>query len=154
MNNLWNHQTVRFASVGLLNTLLDLVFFNILVHLFGLNIVLANSISVSFGIVLSYILNKRFVFNEKHTWRAFLLFVCVTGMSSLIIQDLVIWITKDSFDILAKITADLLSLGPVEPLIRTSMSKLCAVAVGMVWNFTLYKYLVFRKIEPKQVAEV
>lgn len=53
---------VRFALIGLFNTLTDFSLFALLSTVFGWPPVLANLLSYSSGVVLSFTLNQRFTF--------------------------------------------------------------------------------------------
>lgn len=147
MEKVLRYEKVRFLMTGFFNTGLDFVLLNILVFLLGAYPLIANTITVLIGITISYILNHHFVFRNKSklSFRKYAAFLAVTGFSSLVIQNTIIY----SFE-LAGASGFLFSIPPVELVLgnealRLNVAKACAVLVGMVWNFTLYKFVIFRK---------
>ena len=69
---------VRFAGVGVLNTLIDVGLFLLLHDRVG--IVLANFISTSAGMAFSFVVNGLFTFKASRlTWRQAGLFLGTTG---------------------------------------------------------------------------
>jgi len=69
-------QTVgRFLISGLLNTFATLVLYWLLLYLFSPHA--AYAISFASGVALSYLLNLRFVFRERHSTRKMLIFPAV-----------------------------------------------------------------------------
>ena len=151
MKDLIAKQQVRFLIAGCFNTGLDFLILNVLTLAFGLPTLVANCISVTFGISISYGLNHFFVFRypEKISWRKFLEFFLLTGFSSLIIQNVIIF----GFELLFDTTfGNSLLLVPDEAgrhILAINIAKFTAVLVGLVWNFTVYKFFVFRK--PKKI---
>jgi putative flippase GtrA len=143
-------QQVRFLIAGCFNTGLDFLILNVLTLAFGLPTLAANVISVTFGISVSYGLNHFFVFRypSRISWRKFLEFFLLTGVSSLIIQNVIIYLFELLFD---TTFGNSLLLVPDEAgrhFLAINIAKFTAVLVGLVWNFTAYKYFVFRKVAP------
>src|SRR3990172_2879977 len=58
-------QISKFAVVGVLNTVIDLGIVNVMVLVFKLNPVMSNVVGVSAAITNSYILNKKWTFQDK-----------------------------------------------------------------------------------------
>lgn len=124
--------------VGTLNTIVDLSVFLLLRYL-GLPIVVANLISTSAGLVLSYIGNRSFTFSSRqvrriHAGKQALLFLAVTGFGLWVLQPLVILALTGALGTAGR------ALGPLTAVIP----KLGGIAVGLIWNYTLYDRLVFR----------
>src|SRR5215213_6386487 len=94
VKRLWGQKFFRFLCVGAGNTLLDFTLLNILTLGVHVPALLANIISASIGISISYFLNHRIVFrrDEEHSLQKFVHFFVVTGLSILLIQTLVIWL--------------------------------------------------------------
>lgn len=155
MEKVLRYEKVRFLMTGFFNTGLDFILLNIMVLLLGAYPLAANTITVLIGITISYVLNHRFVFRNKSklSIRKYAAFLAVTGFSSLIIQNSIIY----CFEV-AGVAGFLFSIPPVEFILsndalRLNVAKACAVAVGMVWNFSLYKFVIFKKKE-KPLEEV
>lgn len=139
MRPLLRYQKVRFALVGSTNTLLDFSLFNLLLLLFHIPAVISNVITVSICITLSYALNHYFVFKHKTnlSLKSFKSFILVTGFSSLVIQTSVIWLYQVSSNTFTPIDSHIAAIG-------INTAKVVGVGLGMVWNFTLYKYVIFK----------
>ena len=116
---------VRFAGVGVLNTLIDLGLFALLHDHLG--ITLANFVSTSAGMLFSFVVNGRFTFRaERLRVRDAVLFVATTGTTMWVLQPLVIhalvWALGDRLVLVA---------------------KLLAIAVSVVANFVAYRWVVW-----------
>jgi putative flippase GtrA len=137
---------VRFLCVGSFNTLLDFTILNILVELAGLPVLVANSISVSVGITISYFLNHRIVFRhpQKYSLKNYIRFFFVTGFGVIVLQNLVIYASTKLGIANSDNTVHLLLFNVSDKTVVLNIAKALAVIVGMVWNFLLYKYVVFR----------
>ena len=59
-----NKRFVKFIFVGILNTIVGYGSYSILVFL-GLHYLFANTLSTIFGIITSYILNRKITFSDK-----------------------------------------------------------------------------------------
>ena len=156
MRKLFEREKIRFIIAGCANTGLDFVLLNSLVFIIGTFPILANSISVSIGIVISYFLNHYFVFQSKSSvsLKKFFSFFIVTGFSSLAIQGLVIY----GFEVMTlsewgRSLFFVSELGDNKAL-ELNIAKVVAVGVGMVWNFMLYKYLIFKDKPDKDLLEM
>lgn len=129
----------RFVVVGVVNTALDVLIY-LWLRQVGLPVALANLISTSAGMTFSFLANRHFTFRrsggEHHLSpaRQALVFLCVTGFGLWVLQPIVI------LAVTAGIGGATKQLG----FLAVVLPKLCAVAVGMIWNFTLYSKVVFR----------
>lgn len=154
MKKLLSLQKVRFLIAGCLNTGLDFLILNLLTLLAGMAVLVANGISVTVGITISYLLNHYFVFRypERISIKKFAQFFLVTGFSSLVLQSLIIYGFEVFFD--TRFGNSLLFLGSSgeNQFLAINIAKAFAVFVGLVWNFCMYKFVVFR--QPAVVAAV
>jgi putative flippase GtrA len=137
---------VRFGLVGCANTALDFAMLNLLTLVAGLPVILANTLSVALGICISYVLNHVFVFRypERLSLRRFLAFFAVTGFSSLVLQNVVILALEALFDTSFGHSLLFLQTADGDRILALNVAKAAAVSVGLVWNFALYRLLVFR----------
>ncbi|GAB2853016.1 GtrA family protein [Lentzea nigeriaca] len=135
MKKLLSAQQLRFGLVGVGNTLVDLVGYTVLFAL-GTPLVIANLISTTMGMALSFTLNRSFTFRASGGGmvRQVLLFVLVTGIGLWAIQPLVIVLTRDLFAGLPETLA-------------IAAPKFVGICVALVWNYVLYSRLVFRPVE-------
>lgn len=137
---------------GCFNTALDFLILNVLTLAFGLPVLAANTVSVLLGIAVSYVLNHFFVFRYPHriSLKKFAQFFLVTGFSSLLIQNLIIWAFEKLFETSFGNSLLLVPDADGRQIIAINVAKFCAVLVGLVWNFTMYRFVIFR--DPKTPA--
>nr|MBF4625225.1 GtrA family protein [Clavibacter sp. VKM Ac-2872] len=150
MTKLLADRRVRFLIAGLLNTGLDFVLLNALILVAHMPVLAANLISVTVGITISYFLNHFFVFRhgEPVTIRRFLKFFAVTGFSSLLLQSGVIWLFERGFDTTFGRSLLMFGTSAEQEFLEINIAKATAVLIGLVWNFTLYRLVVFRTPTP------
>jgi putative flippase GtrA len=152
------HRVNRFGILGAVNTLLDITLLNILritTHTLSSQsgkLVLLNIISASSVAVFSFFMNKKFVFQKQDTHHTKVwLFIGVTLSGIFILQSLVISISLPlvkpfaqflqttcinlKLPVLAKANLSFFS---------SNLAKIIATAITMVWNYTLYKKLIFK----------
>ncbi|AEE46621.1 GtrA family protein [Cellulomonas fimi] len=133
----------RFASVGVINTLVD---FGVYVLLFALGTapVLANLISTTAGLIVSFLGNSRFVFRSTGGRRGQVArFVLVAGIGIWVIQPAVI----------LGVTAALDGLGVAHVGVVGAVAKTLAIGVAAVWNYLLYSRFVFRSRHAHRAEE-
>lgn len=120
---------------------------NILVGLGGLPVLVANTISVSIGITISYFLNHRFVFRhqQKYSFGSYIRFFLGTGVGVIVIQNIVLFIAGKTGFAHSANSVHLLLINVSDRTFALNIAKALAVVVGMVWNFLFYKYVIFRK---------
>ena len=75
----------RFSMVGVMNTAVDFLMFTLCQSVFGIGYSVSQIIGYSFGVINSYILNKKFTFEDrkvsKKTFQELLQFVIVNAVS-------------------------------------------------------------------------
>jgi putative flippase GtrA len=115
---------VRFATVGVANTAIDLALFWVL-HA-PLGILAANFLSTSAGMAFSFFVNGRHTFGtSRFTVRQGLLFLGTNGLTMWLIQPLLIHAAYDVASV------------PLMP------AKVLALGGSVVANFLLYRYVVW-----------
>ncbi|MEJ3403536.1 GtrA family protein [Rathayibacter sp. YIM 133350] len=146
MKKLISNEKIRFLIAGCANTALDFILLNVLTLAFSAPVLLANVFSVSVGICVSYLLNHFFVFRyeEPISLRRFGIFFGVTGFSSLIIQNVVIYLFELLFGTAFGRSLLFLPGEDGKQFLAINIAKACAVLLGLVWNFIMYKLVVFR----------
>lgn len=149
VKGLWSKRIVRFACIGVINTLNDLILLNIFVFLFGIKVLFANCMSASISIVISYFLNHAIVFQKQHplSIRLFMKFVVITGLSIIAVQTVIIYGVEHVVTISRIVVTAHVSIG-LANFLQVNGAKAVAVIGGMAWNFVLYQLVVFR--EPRQ----
>lgn len=127
------HQVSKFATVGVVNTVVDFGAFVVLSSL-GVIPIVANLVSTAMGMAVSFIANRRFVFAPTgRVRREAILFFVVAGTGVWLIQPLIIVAA------LRVLSHGDSSASPVV----FAVAKVMAIAVAAVWNFFLYKHVVF-----------
>lgn len=135
LGRLLGHQISRFASVGVVNTLVDFGAF-LLLSLLGMPAVGANVISTSLGMAVSFVGNRRFVFDARGgKVKQLVLFLVVAGIG--------VWVIQPTVIVLLMRAAESGGIGTGA--LTLAGAKTAAIAVAAVWNFLLYKHLVFSK---------
>ncbi len=154
INLLWQQRKFRFVCVGVFNTVFDFTLLNSIIIIFGLPALFANVISASIAITVSYFLNHYIVFrhHEPPSKKNALKFFIITGVSVLVIQSLVIAVIGYGLEIYAAsflnwAVALIHNSVVTSHIIAANIAKACAVLAGMLWNFVLYKNVVFEKQE-------
>ncbi|NTW40892.1 MAG: GtrA family protein [Cellulomonadaceae bacterium] len=133
----------RFASVGVVNTLVDLGLY-VLLRTLGVPLLLANTVSTSAGMAVSFLGNRRFVFGATdNRRREITLFVIVCGLG--------IWVVQPA--VIAGVTRLAELAGLDGGFLVDTAAKVVAILVAAVWNFVLYRRVVFRGGRPpREVA--
>jgi len=134
---------ITFCLIGVVNTIVDLILF-ISLQANGMSIIVANILSTSVALLLSYVLNKRFTFKHKGSnSRTFVPFVLVTLSGLWILQPIVIYgvIYVSDIQAVRNILQPLLADYTTT---QNILGKLAATPASLVWNFVLYKKLVFK----------
>lgn len=142
-------QILRFGSVGMLNTVIDVTLFIVLRHA-GLNILFANILSTSVALCMSYILNFRFTFRSSHSNNRLVWFFGITCFGLWILQPIVMTaiIKADSIVPLLRLAE---TITGNHSLAYNALPKLAATGVTLVWNYVWYSYKIFAKT--KQINE-
>ncbi len=120
-------QLIKFGMVGVMNTLVDFIVYQLLVY-FGLHYAAAQCISYSCGLLNSYFFNSRWTFKEtkKYTKQEFARFILV----NLVSLGISVLLLRLCYEVLG-ITSDL-------------VAKLIVTALVMVINFIGNKLFVFK----------
>lgn len=127
---------LRFTIVGSINTVIDFSILFTLTTLFNVPKELANFISTFVAFLFSFFANKKYTFKStsKNLKKQFLLFTIVTLFGLWVIQTIII----------TAITPVFTNLGVNKPA-ALLISKLIATAASLIWNYTLYSRVVFKK---------
>lgn len=121
-------QFARFLVVGLVSFSVDYGLFVVLFHFFGVQYLVASTISFSLSLVLNYFLTLKFVFQARPGRRVALEFAIYVGLNivALGLNQLILFFTVDTLGI--------------SPLV----GKLIATAVVLIYNFISRKILIER----------
>ena len=138
LKKLKNNQAFWFSVIGGINTALDFIILFVLAS-FGVKIFIANIFSTGITFIISFLMNKKITFksvsnNKKELIREMVLFILVTLFGLWVIQNIVISTAMPIFENLLK-----------NKRISLLLSKLIATIFSLIWNFILYKKVVFKK---------
>lgn len=153
------HKVSLFAVVGVVNTVVDIVLLNILRVATNTTtdqrgkLILLNICSATTVAMLSFYLNRKYVFKAHDTQNhMFVPFLLVTLSSIFILQSLVIAFALQAFDPLAEFSMELVRDLHI-PVFQNfsfnfyeaNIAKVFATAFSMVWNFVWYNKVIFKK---------
>ena len=134
-SKLFSSKFIRFGLVGSFNFLVDYLIFNILL-LAKIYPVVANLISTGIAVIVSYFLNKYFVFGKKRGLFLSFFIVTITG----------VWVLQSLIISLSLATLKLISLHQYSThlIFFSDVFKILSTFVSLIWNFTLYNNVVFK----------
>jgi putative flippase GtrA len=130
-------QIAQFVGIGVINTGVDIVLFNILIWIFGVPTtvvyIVFRSISFFLANINSYFLNARFTFTAQKSIVGFGAFLGATIVGFLVNTTI------------ATTVFALLKNSNLHQIITANLGIVLGTIVSMIVNFLLYKYVVFRK---------
>jgi putative flippase GtrA len=148
------HRIIRvgkFGAVGVLNTAIDFTIYNVLYAVFGLHLLVANLISTTIAMIFSFFANRNLVFKAQagHPVKQAVLFLLVTGFGLYVLQlgtlHLLTSVWTGPVNVATSIVHTL-GLGNTfsDTFVRNNAAKVVATLVSLVWNYIVYKRVVFR----------
>ena len=152
-------QVGKFAIVGIINTLIDVIILNSLVFL-GFTAVLmiseqkfliANIISVAIAMVNSFILNKQWTFKAEkgNIYKQIFQFLIITIIGIFVIHQIHLNRLYDGLPSISNLIVSIihfLKLGNIfsDSFITLNFAKIIAIIGSLIWNFIGYKLVVFK----------
>ena len=141
-------QFLKFAFVGFLNTVIDLVLLNIETIMTGsregAGFAIQKGFSFFIAVTFSYFFNKRWTFRDnshKEEGKKFSQFIAISLIGMLInvsVATIAVTYLKDPVN-------SLLGLSFLTDQLWVTIGGLCGTAIGLIWNFIGYKFVVFKK---------
>lgn len=146
-------QISKFAVVGVINTFIDLLGFNLLRKFTKLKTIIASYISSTIAMANSYFLNRYWTFSSSQQGisaageAAKFFFSTVIGIY--IIHNGLVWVFSEKFTFFSKLAFSITSKLPVlkklsKKFVYDNVSKIAGIGGSLVWNFVLYKFWVFK----------
>jgi putative flippase GtrA len=114
---------LKFLTTGISAFLVEFSIFYILYYFGGFTIVLANILSFTSGLLISFYLNKSWVFTNNENYRSQLLKYILLALFNLVLSTLLI--------------------SAINYLASPVVSKLFTVSIIAVWNYFIYKHFIF-----------
>lgn len=138
----------KFVLVGIMNTLVDLIVLNVEMAVTGIVIGAGYSaekaISFLFAVTFSYFINKHWTFQDKSRedeGKKMSQFFAVSLVGMLInvtIATIIVTYLQIPLN-------NILHLSFLTPKLWGTVGALGGTAVGLIWNFVGYKFIVFKK---------
>jgi putative flippase GtrA len=119
-------QLIKFAFVGVLNTLITVISYSILIY-FGIHYFIANTIGYGFGTLNSYFFNKRWVFQSSDTSKEVFTKFVVVNIITLCISNLFLFIFVDKYGF------------------EKYIVQIFVIPITMLFNFILNKVWTFKR---------
>ncbi len=122
----------QFAAVGIANTLIDLIFFNIFLY-FKINPTVASGLSFLIANFNGYLMNRAWTFSDRKAERALPQYglYLVTNLVGLLINIAVLHYGVRYL--------------PVPPILAANIGKLIAIGLTVLWNYSTSRLWVFRQ---------
>jgi putative flippase GtrA len=144
-------QIGKFGIIGVINTIIDFGIFNFLTGGLKLHKIPSNICSTTVAMIFSFIANRDAVFHagSGNPFEQGVLFFAVTGFGLYVLQTGVFYMLLDYWAwpqrLVARAVRRIDSVAQISTdfALRNSV-KVCGTIVSLVWNFILYKYVVFR----------
>lgn len=128
---------LKFATVGAFGMLVDLTVLNVLHKVFGLPLLVANSISFTLAVLSNFTWNRLWTFPESRDRPIFrqLGQFAIVNLIGLAINNLVLWVV---FNVLSKFIPD-----PWD----YNLAKIAAIGVVLFWNYFINRKWTYKGIE-------
>jgi putative flippase GtrA len=147
-----NTESIRFATIGALNTFIDFTILNILVSGLGFERIPANVVSASTAMIFSYFANRHLVFRSqsRQYHKQMTLFIAGTLFGIYVLQNGTIYLLTEVWlwpvNLAVSLATHLgLNRDVSRDFIITNSAKIAATLVSMVWNYIYYKKVVFKE---------
>lgn len=144
-------QITRFVSVGIINTLVDLGFFNLFRRIKRVSATMASYFSTTIAMIGSYFLNKSWTFASQNssTFEA-VKFFSITILGIYVIHNGIVYLLTKKVLWPGKLALKIVRVFPFlkklsDSFVTDNFAKVCAIAITLVYNFIAYKFLVFVK---------
>lgn len=139
---------ILFSLIGVFNTFFDIALY-VALRYEGQSVLVANLISASAALIISYLLNSRLTFKSK-TWtlNQFVAFVVVTLFGLWVLQTSCIYVLDHFLYVVSPAVWHL--FGEFERLAKTTLPKICSTAITLVWNYTWYSKVIFKRSNQTQ----
>jgi putative flippase GtrA len=146
------NSVAKFGLVGILNTLVDFAIFNVLTNKrIGWKKIPANLVSTTVAMILSFSLNRGFVFKATggNVYIQGLEFFAVTAFGLYVLQNLVIWFLLDVWQWPVEFAWKLVQMIKLDKrlgheFVRKNAAKAAATLVSLTWNYLMFSFIVFK----------
>jgi len=144
-------QIASFALLGVLNTILDFLLYNIFTRApFRWSRIQANLLSTTVAMTFSYTMNHIFVFSPATplVFERAIRFVAVTAFAMYVVQNVIIHIVSKFWLTPARVSYKIVRSLELthkwsEDFVSKNTAKLLATFASLLWNFLWYRFYVF-----------
>lgn len=133
ISKLFKRKFFRYCLIGCSGAGLDFIVYTILTLFFNINYLLANALSVTFGITNNFFLNTFFNFKKKDKLHIRFLSFYAVGILGLLISEGILYILID------KLHYD------------STLSKIISIFVITIIQYLLNKYITFKNFQEEGV---
>jgi putative flippase GtrA len=147
-------QVGRFGIVGIINTLIDFIILNIVSRATGWSDEIANIPAVTVAMTFSFFANRHFVFKsgqKQDVFQQAIEFFPITAFGLYVIQGGIIYFFENIWRYPVELGINLAewlniigTAGIDAQFVETNGVKLVATAASLVWNYLMYKKVVFK----------
>lgn len=146
-------QVSKFATVGVINTIIDVVLFNLIRKFTKTKTILASYISSTIGMINSYVMNKYWTFESTQSGLSAAgeaaKFFGSTIIGVYVIHNGLVWLLSEKIKWPYKLVYSITKKLPIlkklsEKFVCDNTAKLFGIAGSLIWNFLLYKFWVFK----------
>lgn len=141
-------QFAKFAIIGMINTVTDLIILNLETIITGIKegsgYAIQKGFSFLVAVTLSYFMNKHWTFedkSQKDEGKKFSQFLTISVIGMIIN----VTIATLSVTYLKSPINDLIGSPLLTDQLWVSLGALAGTGVGLIWNFFGYKFIVFKK---------
>ncbi len=141
----------KFGLVGVFNTLIDFVIYNLVSSHLGLSLVISNIISTTVAMVFSYLANRQLVFARSKSSRPLhhqlALFYLVSAFGVYVLQSLTIVLLTSVWQWPINVMLGVFhtfGISGSDAFLIKNAAKAVATIVSLIWNYIMYKRVVFK----------
>lgn len=154
-----NKRQLRFVIAGTANTLFNFLVLNLSFYALHESKLVSSFIATSCAIILSFLLNRNFVFKHKqNSWREPLVFIVVTVSGVLLIQNTIYDIGIHLFvNHTAWLINPIYALSRVKlsyNFVEVNVSNVIGSLGALIWNYNGYRLFVFKGHKENILDEV
>jgi putative flippase GtrA len=147
-------QVGRFGIVGIINTLIDFIILNIVSRATGWSDEIANIPAVMVAMTFSFFANRHFVFKggqKKDIVQQAIEFFPITAFGVIVVQGVIIYFFENIWRYPVELGvgfaewANIIGTAGIDAqFVETNGVKLAATFASLVWNYLMYKKVVFK----------
>lgn len=151
-------QQLKFAVVGVLNTLIHFLILNALVFGFGVDKIWAGVFAALSAMLFSFAANRRYVFqsSSKNLLRQISVFFAGTLVGAFVFNYGTYVLMLHGFDLVRSVVLEQIPF--VTPtlfdILQINVSLIVGSVVALVWNYHFYNRVVFRDREARGTSVI